>query len=73
VQRLQCIPWDASTGLRWAELLATLRAQGRAMPIEDSLIAATALVHDLAVVTLNGRDFDAAGVSIVDPRSKPDG
>jgi toxin FitB len=42
------------------------------MPIKDSLIAATALVHDLAVVTLNGRDFDAAGVSIVDPRSEPD-
>ena len=73
VQRLQCIPWDASTGLRWADLLATLRAQGRAMPIKDSLIAATALVHDLAVVTLNGRDFDAAGVPIVDPRSEPDG
>jgi toxin FitB len=72
VQRLQCIPWDASTGLRWAELLATLRAQGRAMPIKDSLIAATALAHDLAVVTLNRRDFDAAGVSIVDPRSEPD-
>lgn len=72
VQRLQCIPWDASTGLRWAELLATLRAQGRAMPIKDSLIAATALVHDLAVVTLNRRDFDAAGVSIVDPLSEPD-
>jgi hypothetical protein len=70
VQRLQCIPWDASTGLRWAELLATLRAQGRAMPIKDSLIAATALAHDLAVVTLNRRDFGAAGVSIVDPRSE---
>lgn len=72
VQRLQCIPWDVSTGLRWAELLATLRAQGRAMPIKDSLIAATALAHDLAVVTLNRRDFDAAGVSIVAPRSEPD-
>jgi toxin FitB len=67
VQRLQCIPWEASTGLRWAELLATLRAQGRAMPIKDSFIAATALAHDMAVVTLNRRDFDAAGVSIVDP------
>lgn len=72
VQRLQCIPWDASTGLRWAELLATLRAQGRAMPIKDSLIAATALAHDMAVATLNRRDFDAAGVSIVDPLSVPD-
>jgi toxin FitB len=71
VQRLQCIPWEASTGLRWAELLATLRAQGRAMPIKDSFIAATALAHDMAVVTLNRRDFDAAGVSIVDPLTGP--
>lgn len=72
VQRLQCIPWDASTGLRWAELLAALRGQGRAMPIKDSLIAATALSHDLEVVTLNRRDFDAAGVRIVDPREDAD-
>src|SRR6267143_3142174 len=41
----------AETGLRWAELLAKLRASGRAMPIKDSLIAATALVHDLVVAT----------------------
>lgn len=67
VQKLQCIPWEASTGLRWAELLATLRAEGRAMPIKDSLIAATALAHGLAVATLNGRDLDAAGVIVVDP------
>jgi predicted nucleic acid-binding protein len=67
VQKLQCIPWETSTGLRWAELLATLRAEGRAMPIKDSFIAATAVAHDLAVVTLNLRDFDAAGVVVVDP------
>lgn len=66
-RRLHCIPWEASTGLRWAELLATLRRSGRAMPIKDSLIAATALSHDLAIVTLNRRDFEAAGVAIVDP------
>lgn len=71
VQRFQCIPWEASTGLRWAELLATLRAEGRAMPIKDSLIAATALAHDLAVVTFNRRDFDAAGVVVVDPVAEP--
>jgi toxin FitB len=71
VQRLQCIPWEAATGLRWAELLATLRAEGRAMPVKDSFIAATALAHDLAVVTLNRRDFDAAGVTIVDPAAEP--
>jgi predicted nucleic acid-binding protein len=67
VQRLQCLPWDAAIGLRWAELLATLRASGRAMPIKDSLIAATALANDLAIATRNRRDFEAAGVALVDP------
>ncbi len=39
--RLHCLPWDAGTGLKWAELLARLRTTGKAMPIKDSLIAAT--------------------------------
>ena len=67
VQRLACLPWDAETGLRWAELVASLRKAGRSMPIKDSLIAATALTHDLTVVTRNGADFKKAGVPIVDP------
>ena len=67
VQRLHCLPWDASTGLRWAELLADLRVSGRAMPIKDSLIAATALVHRLIVVTRNRSDFEKAEVEILDP------
>src|SRR5216684_2699783 len=44
VQRLQCVPWEPATGMRWAKLLAALRASGRAMPIKDSLIPATALI-----------------------------
>ena len=67
VERLQCVPWDAETGLRWAELLAALRHTGRAMPIKDSLIAATALVHGLTVATRNRSDFEKAGVRIIDP------
>jgi hypothetical protein len=67
VTKLTCIPWEAATGLRWAELLADLRAAGRAMPIKDSLIASTALVHGLTVATRNLRDFQKAGVSVVDP------
>lgn len=70
VRRLHCIPWEASTGLRWAELLATLRSSGRAMPIKDSLIAATALSHGLAIATLNRRDFEAAGAVIIDPAAR---
>lgn len=67
VQRLHCLSWEAETGLRWAELLASLRASGRTMPIKDSLIAATALVHDLTVATRNDADFEKAGVRIVNP------
>ena len=67
VQRLHCVSWEVETGLRWAELLAHLRASGRTMPIKDSLIAATALVHDLVIATRNRADFQKAGVTLVDP------
>jgi toxin FitB len=64
---LHCVPWDAGTGLRWAELLAALRRAGRAMPVKDSFIAATALAHGLTVATRNRSDFEKAGVEVVDP------
>ena len=64
---LHCLPWDADTGLKWAELLARLRKNGKTMPIKDSLIAATAIVHGLAVATRNRIDFAKAGVHVVDP------
>jgi toxin FitB len=64
---LHCLPWDADTGLKWAELLARLRKNGKTMPIKDSLIAATAIVHGLVVATRNRIDFAKAGVHVVDP------
>jgi hypothetical protein len=55
-----------------AELLARLRTTGKAMPLQDRLIAATAMVHGLAVhglavATQNRPDFVNAGMRIVDP------
>jgi predicted nucleic acid-binding protein len=67
VARVVCVPWDALTGLRWAKLLAELRKSGESMPIKDSLIAATALVHDFIVVTRNAPDFSKARVKVLDP------
>jgi toxin FitB len=67
VGRLHCVAWEAATGLRWALLLASLRDMGQAMPIKDSLIAATALTHDLTVVTRSVADFSKAKVRVVDP------
>ena len=71
VQRLHCLTWEAEHGLRWAQLIATLRASGRQMPVKDSLIATTALVHDLIVVTRNEADFEHAGVRVVNPFGEP--
>jgi len=69
IVRIHCLPWEAGMGLRWAELLASLRASGTAMPIKDSLIATTALVHSLTVVTRNKSDFEKAGVTVLNPFS----
>lgn len=37
------------------------------LPHMDGLIAATALVHDLVLVTRNVKDFDQTGVSLFNP------
>jgi toxin FitB len=66
IGRIHCVAWDAATGMRWAQLLADLRARGRAMPIKDSLIAATALTHGFPLATLNRRDFEPARVQLID-------
>ena len=62
-----CLPWDALTGREWARLVTQLRRRGRTMPLFDSMIAATARVHGLTVVTRNVRDFEPAGVEVMNP------
>ena len=49
------------------QLVADLRKKGQSFPIIDSMIAATALTHGLTVATHNVRDFQKAGVSVLDP------
>lgn len=62
-----CLAWDTATAMRWAELLAGLRAKGLAMPLKDSMIAASALTHGFVVATRNVTDFRPAGVQVVNP------
>lgn len=49
---------------RWGRLLAQV---GRPAPAIDSLLAATALHHDLRLVTRNTKDFDYAGLEVINP------
>ena len=41
--------------------------QGRPLPVVDALIAATARVHGMIVVTRNAKDFEHAGVPVLNP------
>jgi predicted nucleic acid-binding protein len=64
---VECLPWDVAVSRRWARLVAQLRKTGRAIPLLDSMIAATALEHGLTVATRNVRDFEKTGVAVFDP------
>ena len=51
----------------WGKILATTEKNGKPLPAIDSLIAATAQVHDLSVVTRNTKDMEGSGVEIINP------
>lgn len=71
VDTVECLPWDSETSREWAQLVVDLRRQGRAIPLFDSMIAATSRARGLTVVTRNVRDFEPAGVEVLNPF--PDG
>jgi predicted nucleic acid-binding protein len=52
---------------RWGVLEGQRQLAGRPLNVPDGQIAATALEHDLTVVTRNVKDFDGLGVPIIDP------
>lgn len=53
---------DSSVARLWGNLSAN-----RSVPVIDTLIAATALVHNLTLVTRNIQDVKTTGVSVIDP------
>lgn len=52
---------------RWGRLLGEAERRGQTLPIMDSLIATTALTHNLVVVTRNVRDMERCNVEVFDP------
>jgi predicted nucleic acid-binding protein len=61
------LPIDVRAAARWGALTGESEKRGQPLPVIDSLIAATALVHGLAVVTRNVSDFERCGVACMNP------
>ena len=53
---------DAAVAERWGRL-----SNEQPIPSIDGLLAATAAVHDLTIVTRNVADFDRSGVPLINP------
>ncbi len=63
---------DEGVADAWGRLVARSEASGRAMSAMDGLIAATAMVHGLTLVTRNVADFRGVLPTIVNPWSRAD-
>ena len=63
--RVLSVDWPVAEA--WALLTTKCEAKGRPLPAIDALLVATALVHDLTIVTRNARNFAGTGVRVLNP------
>ncbi len=61
------LPVTPAIADRWGRLTVQARRKGITISTADGLIAATALEHNLTLVTRNTRDFSGLGLSLLDP------
>ena len=61
------LPVDYAIATRWGAVAAQAAAAGKPVPVIDGLLAATALNHDLTLVTRNTADVAATGVRLLNP------
>ncbi len=59
------LPISVAVADRWGLVKASAERAGKPLSVIDSLIAATALVNDLTVVTRNEQDFAATGAKLL--------
>ena len=65
------LPFDADSGLFYAEIVAARRRAGRAIPALDAQIAAICRQHSATLATRNQRDFADTGIDLLDPWTAP--
>jgi len=63
------LPIDEGVADRWGTISAIAAGKGKPVPVVDGLLAATALHHNLTLVTRNGSYVSATGVAVLNPWS----
>jgi predicted nucleic acid-binding protein len=58
---------DQAVADRWGRLFAKAMAAKQLLPVVDGLLAATAIHHNLTLVTRNTKDVSLTGVPIINP------
>ena len=61
------LPVTKTIADRWGLLAGQSKLRGKALTMADGIILATALEHDLVLVTRNVKDFAGRGASIYNP------
>jgi predicted nucleic acid-binding protein len=61
------LPVTLAIAEHWGYLAALTKAKGRPRPVVDAILAATAVKHDLALVTRNVRDYEDLNLTILNP------
>jgi toxin FitB len=61
------LPVTEAIAERWGHLAATAKQQGLTLAVVDGVIAATALHHDLTLVTRNVKDFAGLSIEVFNP------
>jgi toxin FitB len=61
------LPIEERISLQWGDIVADCQKKGIGLSIMDAFLAATAMVHDLRLVTRNMRDFAAIDLETLNP------
>lgn len=61
------LPLDLDMALEWGLVSAANENRGKPAPVVDALLAATAIVRNLTLVTRNDKDFSGFPVKVLNP------
>jgi predicted nucleic acid-binding protein len=61
------LPVTQAIAERWGVFDGQRQAAGRPLGVADGMIAATAIEHDLTLVTRNTKDYEGLGIALFNP------